>query len=639
MTDATVGSVVLNAMLPEDMRDPNRVWDKKTTGKVLTQLAKRHPDEYKEVSSQLLRFGYKSAYLTGGQSFSLRDISEAKNVKAIRDQINRETQAIFEKWYKKGVRSDDPRVQKEIIEATMKHHKTLNEGSLAERREQDSPFYHQAVGTGAQKPGTFNSIIGADLLYVDQEERPIPFPVVHGYSRGLTPAEYFAGAFGARKGSVDLQRATADAGFLAKQLVQIAHREVVTGDDSPDPYDETNPTGYPVDISDPDNEGSYLAHPVAGYKRNTLLTPAILSDIKRQGHSRILVRSVMVGGPSNGGIYSYDAGVREFGDRPAIGDFVGISAVQSVSEPITQAAISSKHSGGVISADSGKAISGFTYLNQMIQVPKHFQQGAVHATEDGRVSRIEALPQGGHNVYINGVKHYVGRQQGKEVAITVKPGDTVEAGDVITEGIPNPAQIVKYKGIGEGRRAFVNQFSSALKNAGQSVHRRNLEVLGRGLITYVRLNDEIGDFAPDDVLPYAMIQSAWEPRPGSMTRPAKDMEGCYLEKPVLHYTIGTKLRPSVLKELESFGVKEVCAHKDPPPFEPEMIRGMAHVANDPDWATRLLGGYQQNSLLEGARRGSTSNTEGTSFVPALALGGVDFGRRGAIAKPQNRKYF
>lgn len=117
------------------------------------------------------------------------------------------------------------------------------------------------------------------------------------------------------------------------------------------------------------------------------------------------------------------------------------------------------------------------------------------------------------------------------------------------------------------------------------------------------------------------------------------MEGFYLEKPVLHYTIGTKLRPSVLKELESFGVKEVCAHKDPPPFEPEMIRGMAHVANDPDWATRLLGGYQQNSLLEGARRGSTSNTEGTSFVPALALGGVDFGRRGAIAKPQNRKYF
>lgn len=636
--EQTVGSVIINSLLPEDMRDPNRVMDKKTTGKVLTELARRHPDKFKEISHKLLQFGYQSAYLTGGQSFSLDDIVEAKVVKPIRDKINKDVQNILAKWYAKGVRSDDDRVKRDIVNATMKYHKELNEKAMEERKEQNSPFYHQAVGTGAQKPGTFNSIIGADLLYVDQNQRPIPVPVVHGYTHGLTPAEYFAGAFGARKGGVDLQKATGDSGFLAKQLVQIAHREVVTGDDDTEPYDEENPTGYPVDTDDPDNEGSYLAKPVAGYKRNTLLTPEILSDIKKKGAPRILVRSVIVGGPANGGIYSYDAGVREFGRRPALGEFVGISAVQSISEPITQAAISSKHSGGVISADSGKAISGFQYLNQMIQVPKHFPGGAVHATEDGRVSKIEKAPQGGSYIYINGVRHYVGQQHGEEVPITVKVGDTVEAGDVLTEGIPNPAQIVKYKGIGEGRRAFVNQFNAALKNAGQSIHRRNLEVLSRGLISYVKLKDELGDYAPDDVLPYAMVAAQWEPREGSITKAPRALAGYYLEKPILHYTIGTKLRPSVIKELEEFGVKNVVANKEEPPFEPEMVRGMAHVTKDPDWGTRLIGGYQKDSLLEAARRGASSYTEGTSYVPALAFGDANFGRKGAITAPSKRIY-
>lgn len=638
MLETSVGSVVINSMLPEDMRDPYRVWDKKTMAKTLTELARKHPEQYKEVSHKLLQFGYRSAYLTGGQSFRMKDITEGKAVAGIRDKIRQETQNILAKWYKQGVTSDDPRVMKEIVNNTMKYHKQLNDAVMEERKSEDSPFYHQAVGTGAQKPGTFNSIIGADLLYVDQNNRPIPIPVTHGYSFGLPPAEYFAGAFGARKGTVDLQAATAKSGFLAKQLVQIAHREVVTGDDSPDPYDEANPTGYPVDTEDPDNEGSYLAHPVAGYKRNTLLTPQIMTDIKRKGFPRILVRSVMVGGPANGGIYSYDAGVREFGHRPSTGDFVGISAVQAISEPVTQAAISSKHTGGVISADSGKAISGFAYLNQLLQVPKRFQNGAVHATEDGVISRIEPAPQGGTYIYINGIRHYVGREEGQEIPIKVKPGDRVEAGDVLTEGIPNPAMVVKYKGIGEGRRAFVNQFNSALKNAGQSVHRRNLEVLSRGLINYVKLNDEFGGYAPDDILPYAMVASNWEPRKGTEYRPVQELEGCYLEKPILHYTIGTKLRPSVIKELNSFGIKKVYAHKDPPPFEPEMVRGMEHVTKDPDWGTRLMGGYQKNSLLEAARRGSTSFTEGTSFVPALAFGDANFGRKGAIAPIEKRKF-
>lgn len=780
--ETTVGQVIINDMLPEDMRDYNRVWDKKTKGKVLTDLARRHPDQFKEVSHNLLRFGARAAYETGGQSFGIEDIAPTQVSRDFQKEMGRRMQQIMRNAYRRGKTSADPEVQQEIADAAIPWMSRIDEGIKKELGDKN-PFYRQAFGTGAQKPGTLRSIVGADVFYVDQNNKRVPIPVTHGYAQGLTPAEYFIQSFGTRKGMVDLQKATQDAGFLSKQLVQIAHRLVVTDKEDPDPasFDPNMPIGYPVDTDDPDNEGAFLATDVGGYKRNTLLTPKILGDLKSKGINNILIRSVMVGGPANGGVYAYDCGVREKGRLPSQGDFVGINAVQSISEPLTQGAIScldpetevrmgnatvkklkdikvgdtvlgaskegkafpvkvtnifnngiqpvyqttfrqreypwkkvtikatmehkilqvkdmenpeakqvispigigaknpaaiihqfggenlkyaryeshfvgnietldievdcedhlfilanglivsnSKHSGGVAGADSGKAISGFKYINQIIQVPKHFQGGATHAETDGVVGKIEDAPQGGKYIYINGIQHYVGRTQDGYVPITVKKGDRVEAGDVLTEGIPNPAMIVKYKGIGEGRRYFTNMFRNALSNAGTPVHRRNIEALSRGLINYVRLNEEVGDYAPDDVLPYSMIEKDYKPREGAVTGTPSSLEECYLERPVLHYSIGTQLRPSVIKELQKYGIKQVIAHKDPPPFESEMIRGMAHVSYDPDWATRLLGAYNKESLLEGARRGATSSAESTSYVPAITFGEGDFGHIGPL---------
>ena len=629
--DTTVGQIIINDMLPEDMRDYNRVWDKKTKGKVLTELARRHPDRFKEVSHNLLRFGAKAAYETGGQSFGIEDITPTKVSQEFQKDMSTKMQDIMQRAYSRGKNSQDPAVEKEIVDAASPWLKKIDAG-IDKELGFENPFYRQAFGTGAQKPGTLRSIVGADIFYVDQNNKRVPLPVTHGYAQGLTPAEYFIQSFGTRKGMVDLQKATQDSGFLSKQLVQIAHRLVVTDKEDSDPnsFDPNMPVGYPVETDDPDNEGAFLAQDIGGYKRNTLLTPKVLGDLKSRGFKNILIRSVMVGGPANGGVYAYDCGIREKGTLPSKGDFVGINAVQSISEPLTQGAISSKHSGGVAGADSGKAISGFKYINQLIQVPKHFQGGAVHSELDGIVGKIEDAPQGGKYIYVSGVPHYVGRDENGDIPIKVKSGDIIEAGDVMTEGIPNPAMIVKYKGIGEGRRYFTNMFREALNNAGTPIHRRNIEALSRGLINYVRLNDEFGDYAPDDIIPYSMIEKDYQPRKDAIIGSPTSLEKCYLERPVLHYSIGTQLRPSVIKELQKYGIKNVIAHKDPPPFESEMIRGMAHVSYDPDWATRLLGAYNKDSLLEGARRGATSSATSTSYVPAITFGNDAFGHIGPL---------
>ena len=432
--------------------------------------------------------------------------------------------------------------------------------------------------------------------------------------------------YGARQGVYAVKVGTARAGYLGKLLAQVAHRLIVTAEDADDPK---TLVGYPVDADDPDNEGALLAAPIAGYARNTVLTPKILSDIRRQGNDQILVRSPVVSGSPEGGVYARDVGIREFGKLPAIGEFAGITAAQALSEPVSQANLGAKHSGGV--AGESKAFSTFDRIEAMIQVPKSFPGGAAHATLDGHVSRVEEAPAGGWHVVIDGESHYV--HPGYD--LKVKVGDTVEAGDVISNGTPNPLMITKYKGVGEGRRYFVDTIRQVLSEAGITGHRRNLELIARGLINHVRLTDEVGDYLPDDVVPYSAIEHRYEPREGFMHSTARSAVGKYLERPYLHYSIGTRVKPSMIPQMERYGIQEVDVHDDPPPFQPEMIRGPANLQYDPDWMTQMFGAGLQKSLLESTHRGATSDESGTSFVPGRAKA-INFGQVGSIKSPDRQ---
>lgn len=612
MLKTTLGQLLVNEALPPEMRDYDRVLTKKTMSGLATELAKNHPEKYREVMKRLHDIGRDAGYTTNGLSFGLKDIKPTLAARHVQLRMQNQMRDIFA-----DRRLDEKQRNVKLLELAQSAQQELLDKVYKEAEGQDNPLVHQIAGSGVGNKFQLNSILGADMQYLDHRGDPIPIPVLRGYSQGLRPVEYFAGAFGTRKGVIDLKTATADAGFYGKQLAQMTHRLLVTADDDDDTDEErrmaAEERGYPTDVDDPDNEGALLARAVGPYKRNTILTPKILRDLKESGAKDILVRSPIVGGPGDGGVYAKDVGYREKGRLPPVGDYVGIAAAQALSEPVTQSQISSKHSGGVGGAG---AISGFKALNALVQVPKKYPDGAAHAQLDGRVQEIRPAPQGGYYVQINGQDHYVPTER----ELAVKKGDELEAGDVISNGMPNPAEIVRHKGIGEGRRYFVQAMRQVMGNSGITAHRRNIELLARGLVNHVRLTDEYGDYVPDDVVPYSAIERNWTPREGSVAAAPNSLSGHYLEKPVLHYSIGTKIGKNVLTNLNKYGVKTVQAHKEPPPFQPEMVRGMANISNDPDWMTRMLGSYQEKGLMNSVQRGLSSDTAGSSYVPALAQG-------------------
>src|SRR5690606_7780337 len=130
-------------------------------------------------------------------------------------------------------------------------------------------------------------------------------------------------------------------------------------------------------------------------------------------------------------------------------------------------------------------------------------------------------------------------------------------GDAISSGIPNPASIIQHKGLGEGRRYFVDEYRKAMQESGMGSNRRNIELLARALINHVRLTEEIGDYVQDDIIPYNAVEKAWKVRSGYNETDPEQAIGKYLEKPILHYSIGTKIRPSIARQLQEFGVSKL----------------------------------------------------------------------------------
>lgn len=609
MRTVTVGQLLVNDALPPDLRDYNRVLDKRGLKTLLRDLLDKHPELYKEVVHKLNIIGADISF-SSGASFSLRDLRSSRTKVRIVKEINNKLHNII-----RSNLSDNAK-NKRIVDLLASYMDEMRTGTQAEGMEEGNNF-SRAIASGARgNPANLSSLRGADLLVLDHRDRPIPIPITHNFSEGLSPAEYFAGAYGTRKGIVSVKMSTANAGFLGKQLANATGPLIVT-DEEP-----LLGTGLPVDTDDEDNEGAVLASNYGKYKSGTILTPSILRALKRNGHDEILVHSPITAGGR--GVPRLAAGIRERGGWSPIGDNIGIAAAQAISEPISQSQLSAKHGAGVVGASRETGLQGFKAINQLVQVPKSFQNAATLSELDGQVTRIETAPQGGSYVWVNDERHYVR----PDLEISVNQGDKVEAGDVLSTGIPNPADIVRHKHVGEGRRYLAERLRKTLLDQGIPVNRRNTELIARGLINHVRVieTDGIDGALPDDIVSYDELARTYHPRFGNITVTPVAARNKYLEQPVLHYSIGTRVTPNIIAKLKKHKVGQVVVHSDPPSFEPHMLRAIETTMYDPDWFRRLQGFYVGKSFVDAAQRGSTSEIHGQNWGHSLAEG-REFGRQ------------
>lgn len=603
-----MGQLLINEVLPEDLRDYTRVIDKKSIRTLLRLVATQHPEKYNEIAHKLMNIGAQVSTAHGREaSLSLESLRLGPKAGKLRKELDKTVSAILQT---PGLQPEDR--DKRIVMALGRAAEKIRDTNLKEQLEKRNPLALQ-VNSGARgNPSQFSTLNVGDLLVTDHRDKEIPIPITHSYSDGLDPVEYWAASYGARKGTVSTKFATPKGGFLGKQLALAAHRLVVTEEDC------GTANGIPVDGNDADNVGTVLARKHGTHAAGTIITPKISKKLGR--FKSVVVRSPMTC-ESRSGVCARCSGVRERGKFPEVGDNIGVAAAQAIAEPVSQSALNVKHSGGL--AGAGPTAAGFDAINQLVQVPKTFQGGAAVARTDGRVESVEKAPQGGTFVSVDGERHYV--PPGFKPLVT--KGDRIEAGDVISEGLPNPAEVVRYKGIGAGRWHFMNNFRNTLKASKISASRRNIELLSRGLINHVKISglNSVGDALPDDIVEFNSLTRRYTPRRGTRELSLSRASNRFLERPYLQYSIGTRVTPRVAADLKAAGISRVQAHEDEPPFNPEMVRAMETVSYAPDWMVQMGGFHLKKGLLKSLHRGRTTKEHGESFIPALARG-VEFGK-------------
>ena len=599
----TIGQILVNEALPEKFRDYSRALGADELEDLLARVIREDPEAYRDVSYKLMRIGAKAAYDTG-TTLKLSDLEPALDNTVLYQKLDMAEDAIRND----RTLSEDQKREK-LSDLYDKVYSDIKDRAYVAADARGNGFAMQVKSKARGNKDQLSAMLSTPGVYKDPKGRTIPMFIRHSFADGLSPAEYWAGSYGARTGVVSTKFATANAGALGKLFSSSMVEQVVTEDDC------GTVAGMPVKTDDKDNVGSVLAAEAGPYGAGTVITKQVMSDLKKAGIDEIEVRSPVTCGAKNG-VCAHCAGIRENGRFPEIGYNLGLNSASALAERVAQGSLNVKHSGKKV--EGASPYSGFDMLKQMATVPEHYKDRATVSSIDGTVEKIEKAPQGGSYVWVNDEKFYV--PHGYDVL--VKQGDEVEAGDQLSDGVISPADAVKYKGIGEGRRYFTQRFTQAYRDSGYKGNRRNVEALARSLINNVVVDDADaeGQMLPGDLVSYSRWSWGYKPRPNSVQSAPMKALGKYLEQPALHYTIGTRVTKRVAKDLEKFKVPSVLYNDNPPGVHPEMKSIVETTGQTDDWMGRLGTTYIGKRLIEDVQRGAESNSKGLNPYPAVAKG-------------------
>lgn len=599
--------LLVNSQLPPDLRDYNREFDSKSLGSLMADVARKYPDQYERISKAISDIGRKASYFQG-ESLTLSDNRPVID----RDKMLAEMDNEIEESKKTSIDKDD--FENKKVEIWSKYNDRIQKETAREALSRKNNLAYSVMSGARGKPAQLKMMLSTPGLYTDAQDNIIPLFVRTSFAEGLRPAEYLAGTYGARKAVLSTKRATAKGGDLAKQMVQSAARLVVSENDC------GAANGVDLESNDKSLRGRVLARDTGNIPAGTVLDKNALANIRKQGVEKVIARSPMTC-QAKEGVCARCMGLNALGKFPAKGDAVGITAAQAIGEPITQGALNVKHQGGAAGTD--RRYAGFSVINQFVQTPDTFPDKAVLSKIAGQVNSVIEAPQGGYYITVDNEPHYVA----PGYPVTVKVGERVEAGDMMSEGLADPGEVVELRGLGEGRKYYSDKLKQLLDDSGMEADRRNTELMARAALDHLQITDvkEDDEYLPDDVVSYSYFSQRYTPPKDTTKYKSDKAVGTYLQSPALHYTIGTKITPKIANHLKSSGFEEIFASSDSPTFKPHMVRLRAATHHGTDWLASMHTSYLKKQLSESAIRGEESDVESNiHFAPRLAIG-TNFG--------------
>jgi DNA-directed RNA polymerase subunit beta' len=298
-------------------------------------------------------------------------------------------------------------------------------------------------------------------LVVDPLGKIIEVPTKSNYRQGLSIFEYVISARGARKGLTDSALKTADAGYLTRRLVDVAHDMIIKEEDCG--------TKNGLTISMTDERGDKFKERIKGRYlagTNELVDDAKLTEILKGNTKKVTVRSPLYC-QSKYGVCQKCYGLDLSTNKPVeIGVPVGVMAAQSIGEPGTQLTMRVRHFGGIVIADVTQGLPRVEELFET-RTPKIISP----ITEfDGRVEVKEDNEKELYYLKVISSSKENSREQEFIIPMSqklkVKDGQLVTTGTALSEGYHDVNDILIIKGLRDAQLYLLNEVQKVYESQG-----------------------------------------------------------------------------------------------------------------------------------------------------------------------------
>ncbi len=501
----TPGKIIFNRGIPQDLGfvdrskpenefeyEINGVVSKKNLGKIIGKCISVHGlSRTAELLDYIKSTGYKYSTL-GAVTVSVADVQVPPEKKTIIAQAQADVDNIL-KQYRRGLITDDERYN-QVIKIWEKATDDVKE-AMKRNFDKENPMFMMSDSGARGNLDQLKQIAGMRGLMASTTGRTVEIPIKSSFREGLDALEYFISAHGARKGLSDTALRTADSGYLTRRLVDVSQDIIVREDDCGstegiDVYDikdgnqiiekmqERLLGRYPMnDVVDP-KTGKVIVD------KDTLITEEIADKIVEAGITKVLVRSV-IGCRTEHGVCAKCYGMGLASRKEVdIGDPIGIIAAQSIGEPGTQLTMRTIHSGGV--AGVADITQGLPRVEELFEARK--PKGLAIITEiAGKVSIKDEKKRKEVTITSNDdSKTYVIPFGAK---LKVRDGDMLNAGDQITEGSKNPAEVLAINGPEGVFEYIIAEVQKVYRNQGVDINDKHIEVIARQMLKKIRVED------------------------------------------------------------------------------------------------------------------------------------------------------